>query len=162
MTAATAKGLYPKLAAAIEDVDRIGKDGIKLCECGCGRPAPIAKRTKAQLGHVKGQPVRFIAGHQNRRLIQSLKDRIVDGVLLTERDCWQWMGSTAGAGYATFAVKKRTTYVHRVSFEEWRGAIPAGLEIDHLCEDKLCVNPWHLEPVTHAENMRRIGTRRAA
>ena len=44
---------------------------------------------------------------------------------------------------------------HWLLFEEVNGRIPAGLEIDHLCKNKLCINPDHLEAVTHAENMRR-------
>lgn len=41
-------------------------DSIKLCECGCGQPAPIAKQTSSRFGHIRGQPVRFIAGHHNK------------------------------------------------------------------------------------------------
>lgn len=63
--------------------------------------------------------------------------------------CWQWPG-TDEATYGAF-----TMYAHRWTYEEMVGPIPDGLQIDHLCRNKGCVNPEHLEPVTHAENQRR-------
>lgn len=54
------------------------------------------------------------------------------------------------------------TLAHRRSYELVRGPIPEGLELDHLCSNPPCVNPAHLEPVTHAENMRRAAERRKA
>lgn len=75
-------------------------------------------------------------------------------------DCWIWTGTAAGAGYGHFYVgggrKNRIrTYAHRWSYEQTKGPIPAGLEIDHRCRVRRCVNPDHLEPATHAENQRR-------
>lgn len=52
----------------------------KLCECGCGQPAPIAKLTNTKLGHVKGQPIRFVNGHQRSRVWGAAPDA-------TERQC---------------------------------------------------------------------------
>lgn len=49
---------------------------------------------------------------------------------------------------------------HRVAYELWVGPIPEGMELDHRCKVRACINPAHLEPVTHAENMRRLGRRR--
>jgi hypothetical protein len=62
-----------------------------------------------------------------------------------------------GAGKVT-----RATYAHRVSYEWARGPIPDGLEIDHLCQVPLCVNPDHLEVVTRAVNAKRVGERKRA
>jgi hypothetical protein len=75
--------------------------------------------------------------------------------------CHLWTSTTAGSNtrYPTFQSGTRSTdpkeYAHRWIYEQKVGPIPEGLEIDHLCRTPLCVNPTHLEPVTHAENRRR-------
>ena len=75
--------------------------------------------------------------------------------------CWFWTGAMTSSGnYGCFALKdeKRGWYrtsAHRVSFVHWRGAIPNGLHLDHLCRQPSCVNPFHLDPVTNRENSRR-------
>lgn len=73
--------------------------------------------------------------------------------------CWQWNGGRSVNGYGActdyLAPPTRTTYAHRLAWRILRGEIPDGLQIDHLCRNKLCVNPEHLEPVTQAENLRR-------
>jgi hypothetical protein len=68
--------------------------------------------------------------------------------------CWLWTGSTRSA-YGTFWNGQRAANAHRVAYELLVGPIPEGLELDHLCRVPTCVNPAHLEPVTHAENVRR-------
>lgn len=75
-----------------------------------------------------------------------------------ETGCWDWLGSFRGGGYARISVKDRPVPAHRVSFEVFRYSIPDGLVLDHLCRDRGCVNPWHLEPVTIGENTRRSPT----
>ena len=66
--------------------------------------------------------------------------------------CWNWIGAIGSAGYGNFGIDNRTYRAHRVSYEWLHGPIPAGLVIDHLCRNKRCVNPDHLEPVTDRVN----------
>lgn len=65
--------------------------------------------------------------------------------------CWLWLGAQDLQGYGRLGAR----LAHRVSYELFSGPIPEGLEIDHLCRVRSCVNPAHLEPVTHQENMSR-------
>lgn len=73
------------------------------------------------------------------------------------KSCWLWMGARGKSGYGLFAVSKdRKAYgAHRYVWEITMGPIPKNLVIDHLCRNKLCVNPDHLEPVTQRENVMR-------
>lgn len=70
--------------------------------------------------------------------------------------CWLWTSSTRGEGYGKFSGSSvGTDSAHRISYILLVGPIPDGLELDHLCRVRNCVNPDHLEPVTNAENVRR-------
>ena len=70
--------------------------------------------------------------------------------------CWTWTGSFGSSKYGIFPRKGRPkTTAHRIAYEAVVGTIPNGLEPDHLCEMNWCVNPEHLEMVTHQENCRR-------
>lgn len=66
--------------------------------------------------------------------------------------CWIWRGATNGDSYGSVG---SLGMAHRVAYELFIAPIPAGLEIDHLCRNPRCVNPHHLEAVTHGENLRR-------
>lgn len=69
--------------------------------------------------------------------------------------CWVWQRAKTTAGYGTLTLDGKTAYAHRVFYEGYVGDIPSGYVLDHLCRNPGCCNPVHLEPVTHAENMRR-------
>lgn len=69
-------------------------------------------------------------------------------------ECWPWMGSTS-SGYGMLGIGKRSWGAHRISYQLVVGRIPRKWEIDHLCRNKICVNPAHLEAVRKGENIRR-------
>lgn len=71
-----------------------------------------------------------------------------------ETGCWEATPTTYD-GYARYRHRGRMTMMHRVSYEEHRGPIPEGLQIDHLCRIRHCLNPDHMEAVTQHENIRR-------
>jgi hypothetical protein len=156
----------------------------KLCECGCGEPAPISKKTLHARGQVKGQPVRFIHGHAARvkglkkRVPEMtpcgcgcgelVRGKFANGhnarrgpIDYLEEDrgyetpCWVWQRFINPAGYGMKRVGPATRLAHRVYYVARFGAVPEGLELDHLCRVRACVNPDHLEPVTKRVNILR-------
>ena len=84
--------------------------------------------------------------------LQNLEEKIDR---ITESGCWIWMGSLDKHGYARMSINSRSKLAHRLVFELARETIPNGLQIDHLCRVRCCVNPWHLEIVTSRENSLR-------
>ena len=66
--------------------------------------------------------------------------------------CWQWHGAKTGRGYGVMRIAAGSRLVHRIAYEHFREPIPDGLTIDHLCKNKACVNPMHLEPVSNRIN----------
>lgn len=72
-----------------------------------------------------------------------------------ETGCWLWQLSTGSNGYAQMRLGSQTRRVHRLAFELWHGWEPVGLDVHHLCARRRCVNPEHLEAITHRENLLR-------
>ena len=84
-----------------------------------------------------------------------IEDRLAAKYVVAESGCWEWLANRSQKGYGRFKVAGRYEQAHRVSYELARGPIPEGLVVDHLCRNRGCVNPDHMEPVTNAENIAR-------
>jgi hypothetical protein len=69
--------------------------------------------------------------------------------------CWWWRGHVQPNGYGQFGDSGTVGYAHRWAYEHFIGPIPVGLHLDHICRNRACVKPAHLEPVTQGENNRR-------
>lgn len=74
--------------------------------------------------------------------------------VVQDGECWRWTGTTNG-GYGHFWHGSGRIYAHRWAYEYLRAEIPDGLQIDHLCRNPGCINPWHMEPVTPQINTLR-------
>lgn len=84
-----------------------------------------------------------------------LWDRIAMHSVEDENGCWVWQRARNSDGYGVMGFEGRVGSTHRLSYEAFVGDIPVGLELDHLCSNRACVRPDHLEPVPHAVNIRR-------
>ena len=107
----------------------------------------------------RDNPIPWLPDPEQRRLLARLLDHVVR---LPERDggCWLWTAShNVQTGYGQMHVirdgRKHTVAAHRIAYELLVGPIPDDMEIDHLCRNRWCCNPEHLEVVTRSENVRR-------
>lgn len=122
---------------------------------GCDRALVVNGYCRAHDARAKaGRPVDGpIKEHPPKRALVHFRH------LFTEdpSGCWLWSGSRTHPvwGYGTVSVDGHMVVAHRAVYEVVVGPIPTGMDIDHLCRVRLCVNPAHLEPVTRLENNRR-------
>jgi hypothetical protein len=144
------------------------KAAIRPCET-CGKDKQDGKRectTCRVRRHRQLHPYVSVAGTstgpgrgRGLRRKRPLADRLWAKVEKADVDaCWEWTGSRTPHGYGQIresGVGSALVHAHRVAYEAAVGPIPEGLEIDHLCRNRACCNPAHLEPVTHQENIQR-------
>lgn len=142
----------------MRSIDRKAKRGegiciaLGVCQCGCGQRTSLATSSDVSSSRVKGEPMRFVQGHQNRRRPEA-RYTVEDRGYLSP--CWIFDTLATSTGYGVFTYERKRQYAHRYFYEQVNGPVPSGLQIDHLCRVRACVNPKHLEPVSHAENGRR-------
>ncbi len=82
-------------------------------------------------------------------------ERFLRKIQPIESGCWLWQGALNGSGYGRLGVDYHLVRAHRFSYEHFIGLIPSGMEPDHLCRNRACVNPDHLELVTSRQNTLR-------
>ena len=134
------------------------------CQCGCGQKTKLSDRNEKRRGYVKGEPRKFITGHN--RTISILDERYYK---ILENSCWEFTGCINKAnGYGSISYRSKQMTAHRAFYLFYKGQIPEKYVIDHLChkansncpggklcQHRRCVNPNHLEAITVGENVHR-------
>lgn len=82
-------------------------------------------------------------------------ERLLNKVDFADNGCWEWTAALNAKGYGYFSFQSKCRLAHRVSYYLIKGDLDPSLELDHLCRNAKCVNPWHLEQVTRKENQHR-------
>jgi hypothetical protein len=93
-------------------------------------------------------------------------NRIKSNIIIDKNNCWNWQGSNsgigvgAGRGYGRISLDGHTSAVHRVMFITVHGFVPNKKQIDHICNNRLCCNPEHLQVVTAKKNIKLMYKRK--
>ncbi len=87
--------------------------------------------------------------------IEELPELLRSRIVVEDSGCWRWTGHISSTGYGRIVISRKKLIVHRIVYETLVGAIVSGLECDHLCRNRWCCNPMHIEPVTKKENILR-------
>jgi len=102
--------------------------------------------------------------HRRLNIIERILKRITIAECGYETPCWVWRGPTSGegrgGGYGRMSLNGQTVAVHIVVFTHFFGYVPGKKQVDHLCNNRICCNPSHLELVSHKRNQKRRAARR--
>jgi HNH endonuclease len=147
--------------ALVEDNVYLDPHGRRICKI-CRREYDNARKRAVRRGEPTRRPrvspspaLATLSAPQQTRL-DSAKERFLGKIEITADDCWNWTAGCFPTGYGKFRVGRTgTSLAHRWSYLFFIGPIPEGKEIDHLCRNRKCVNPTHLEPVSRRENTLR-------
>jgi hypothetical protein len=148
------KGHYSGLPAIRAEHRKRWEDaGIRYgeCLCGCGTITALGRKTQRAKGEVEGEPVKHIRGHSWRKS----PVEYIEEDCGYETPCWVWQRARKAGGYGSAWLDGRSIAAYKLVWERHNGPVLDGLDLDHLCRNPPCVNPSHLEPVTHAINSQR-------
>ena len=90
-----------------------------------------------------------------RTIPENRKARFMARVEIRENGCWYWLGAINKTGYGVSSIDGQKTLAHRAFWIFENGQVPEGMDLDHLCRNRACINPEHLEVVTRSVNLRR-------
>ena len=124
-----------------------------LCQCGCGSPTTIVRRSHASRGLRKGEPRRYLPKHHSRMTMTDTIARFWSKVQKGP-GCWEWQTYRDEDGYGQFYFRGRTRSAHRIAWEITYGPIANGLWVLHECDNPPCVRPDHLYLGTATDNNR--------
>ena len=154
-------GVSPEREAQIVD------ECLRLIRAGCPRSqitrllgstrSSVSRWCQKAVAATGGKSDRAAVKHHSRTLLQKMWDRID-----ASGPCWNWTGHIKENGYGSFNSDGRPVYPHRVMYETFVAAIPAGWVVDHVCNNRKCCNPDHLQAVTQNENLYFAGVERVA
>ena len=113
-----------------------------FCQCGCAGRVSDPYRGKCR---------RFVNGHNRRLTARMGCEYVIDPVT----GCWAWQGAIIADGYGAKYFGDNRVLAHRLYYEAVHGSVPEGMTLDHLCRNRACCNPEHLEVVTQAVNVQR-------
>jgi|SRR3990172_3180141 len=127
---------------------------FNVCACGCGQTTPLASRNNKRRGWVKGEPLRYIHGHNGR------KDNDLPYTVNDDTGCHVFTGSVSPSGYGVVtkgldANGKQVKFnAHRLAWERAHGPVSSDTVIHHRCRNKSCINVEHLEPMERRDHAR--------